>query len=188
MAIKVFFNPGGKSPKSPKVETFISGRPEKMIRGFRRVGPFFQRRLQHTIKAQLRGGGGPNQRTGNLLRSIKWQLRRVGGLPQLKVGSDAVYSRIREFGGDIRPVRKSYLTIPFPGIKGFAREYQDTFFHKSAGGTLILMQDTGDGVRPLFTLKKRVHHPKQAWLRPTYLRNRKRMAEMVRNEMNRGLR
>lgn len=42
----------------------------------------------------------------------------------------APYARIQEFGGSIRPKKKKALTIPFPGVKGFATEYNDTFIAK----------------------------------------------------------
>jgi hypothetical protein len=102
------------------------------------------------------------------------------------------YARIHEFSGTIKPKTSKFLTIPFPGVKGFAREFKNTFFQKSKKGNLILFQNLGKTatgrqrrtrnvrdietrkgftIKPLFVLKKKVEMPKREYLSPAIISN-----------------
>jgi len=105
-------------------------------------------------------------RTGALRRSIKQKLSRIADGYKLEIGTvGSKYARILERGGTIRPRRKQYLTIPLPGVKGWARNYKNAFFIESRKGNLLLAQKKGKkGLKPLFVLKKSVKIPAFRWL------------------------
>jgi hypothetical protein len=48
-------------------------------------------------------------------------------------------------------------------LKKPAREWDDTFFHRSKAGNLVLLQSRGDKVVPLFLLVKQVKIPAFHW-------------------------
>ena len=75
-------------------------------------------------------------------------------------------------GGVLRPRKAKHLALPFPGITGRPRSYQNTFFQKSKKGNLIMFQNQDDGsIIPLFVLKESVKIPARPFitLRPKTL-------------------
>lgn len=108
---------------------------------------------------------------------------RIGYImPQVvRNGADPlVYARIHEGWPDgrssttIRPRNAQYLTIPLAAAKtpagvprGRARDFPDTFVRRSQRGKLIIFQQTGNGIVPLFLLAKEVVIPARPALRPT---------------------
>lgn len=113
---------------------------------------------------------GPGRKTGALARGVSFIVRGtedagfellVGTGLELK--SQVVYARIQDEGGTITAKRTKYLTIPFPGVKGWARNYADSFVIKSKAGNLIIARDAGHGIQPLFLLKKEVKLPATHW-------------------------
>lgn len=63
-------------------------------------------------------------------------------------------------GATIRPKNVNWLTLPFPGVTGRARDYENTFVGRGAQGGLIIFQNQEDGsIKPLFLLKKQVKIP-----------------------------
>lgn len=75
-----------------------------------------------------------------------------------------VYARIQEEGGVVKPTRGKFLTIPFPGVKGFAANYPKAFLATTAGGQWLLAEPKGKtGIRPLFLLRKSVRLPPRFW-------------------------
>jgi hypothetical protein len=109
-------------------------------------------------------------RTGHLRRNIAYIIKLIGHKLKLTVGTgvgrarEVKYARILEKGGRIIPKRARMLTIPLPGVKGRARNYEDTFILKSRKGNLLVVQRTGTGIRPLFILKREVNIPAFHWL------------------------
>lgn len=103
--------------------------------------------------------------TGRLAQAIFAQVirQRVSVLGSLNVDlSEIVYAAAQEFGATIVPKNKKALTIPFPGVLGSAREYQNTFIAKG-----IIFQKIGKKqIKPLFVLKKKVVLPQRAYMRP----------------------
>lgn len=98
--------------------------------------------------------------------------------------SGVKYARIQEYGGDVRPVKGKYLTIPLDAAMGprgvpkksSVRDYADGFFFESKAGNLIfaVSKVVGRGknarsqVVPLYVLKRKVTIParfglRQAW-------------------------
>ena len=119
-------------------------------------------------------------RTGQLRRNIKFKIRGSKTDIYLEIGSWGVkYARILERGGTIRPKRVQYLTIPFPGVKGRARNYRDAFVFKSRAGNLILAQRQGAGLKPLFILKKSVQIPAFEWLEKSIDQERSLLQRMM---------
>lgn len=99
------------------------------------------------------GTGTLRSRSGDLRRSLQ---KRVNGTSlddlRLRLTSDGIsYARIQEFGGEVKPVRAQYLTIPvlgnvlptglarFPTAASLEREYGSrTTFFRSRSGALFL--------------------------------------------------
>jgi len=99
----------------------------------------------------LYGTGRLSQSIGNVNRihdrSIEWG---VGGV---------IYAWLMHHGGIIKPKKGKFLTLPFPGVTGKARDHKDTFFAKN-----VLFQKTKTGVKPLFLLKKFVKIPARPFM------------------------
>ena len=88
-----------------------------LLRALRRIGLRLQRTMMGKVSDDLL-----KVRTGNLRRAIFY---RVEGREQeslVRVGVDltkAIYGRIQNVGGEIRPVRSKFLTIPLgPNLTG----------------------------------------------------------------------
>tara|TARA_B100001964_G_scaffold178865_1_gene197304 strand:+ start:981 stop:1535 length:555 start_codon:yes stop_codon:yes gene_type:complete len=123
-----------------------------------------------------------SQQSGTLRSNINTDTRILGKvvIGRLFVDLKRVpYARIHELGGIIRPKKGKFLTIPFPGIKGFARDFKDTFIAKD-----IIFQKTGSGIRPLFSLKKQVTIPRRSYLRPAIEKNIPFLRRTIKKEMN----
>ena len=132
-------------------------------------------------------------RTGQLRRNIKFKIRGSKTDIYLEIGSWGVkYARILERGGTIRPKRVQYLTIPFPGVKGRARNYSNSFVFKSKKGNLILAQkkmglsfsggslsSSRGALTPLFVLKKSVDIPEFRWLSKSVAQERSLLNRMM---------
>lgn len=123
---------------------------------------FIIRNVSGGIIGKYKGG----TRSGQLRRSIKFNIRGLKSYFQLEIGSFGVkYSRILEKGGVIYPKRKQWLTVPLPGVKGWARNYPNAFIIKSKKGNLLIVEKKGKaGIKPLFVLKKSVRIPAFRWL------------------------
>jgi len=70
------------------------------------------------------------------------------------------YWRIHEFGGTIFPRRAEALTVPFPGVTGWAGDYENTFVAKG-----VIFEKGESGIRPLFALRRSVTIPERSYLR-----------------------
>ncbi len=123
------------------------------------------------VKQIIRNLSGPilKTRSAQLRRSITGKTFK-GRLIEAIVGSGIFgrkpvkYARIHEKGGRIR-AKKKFLTIPFPGVKGLARNFPDSFIIKSKKGNLLIVEKRGkQGFKPLFSLKKEVNIPARYWL------------------------
>lgn len=129
--------------------------------------------------------------TGNLSSNIKPFIQIIGSIINagLKVDLNRIPgARIHELGGVIKPVKAKALTIPFPGVKGFARDFENTFIAKGIIFQRLGKTKTGrrrrrttqfgfkvgkfkfkgglQPIRPLFILKKSVTIPARPYLRP----------------------
>jgi len=125
------------------------------------------------------------RKTGKLATSISGKRTRTAKGIQVIVGSgvfspEVPYSVIQEKGGTVRPKRAKFLAVPFEGVKGFPREYHDTFFAKSKRGNLILFQKHGrGGMQPLFSMKKQVKVPASKWFSSTMEKQRQKLEAML---------
>ena len=138
-------------------------------------GSEFVRYLKQTAtKGRYIGKYKGGARTGQLSRGIKKRVLALGNMFKLEVGTQGVkYARILEKGGTITPKRKQWLTVPLPGVKGWARDYTDAFIIKSKKGNLLIVERKGKrGLKPLFVLKKSVKIPAFHWLEKS-LRDRR---------------
>lgn len=78
-------------------------------------------------------------------------------------GTSSKRSPVHQNGALITPKRATYLTIPFPGVKGRAPQYRNTFVRDK----IIFQRTEGNSAKPLFLLKKSVRIPKRVHLTVT---------------------
>jgi hypothetical protein len=129
----------------------------------------------------------PGRKTGQLARAVG--MKMDGAERTLTIGTnvarqtDVKYAAIQDTGGPIKAKNKKYLTIPFPGVKGRAADYQGagSFILKSKSGNLLIVAPTyrktrvagggyrgsgykaTGGLKALFLLKKEVYIPATRW-------------------------
>jgi len=130
--------------------------------------------LKESAKAMKKSG----RKTGQLARNVGGETKSNSqGLVQTKVGTGVggtgtvPYADIQDQGkyskaksGVIKARSKKYLTIPWPGVKGTAANFPNSFIIKSKKGNLIICESRGkSGLRPLFTLKPQVTIPATNW-------------------------
>jgi hypothetical protein len=128
---------------------------------------FLNRFKRENLRAG-KSGEGVQSRSRRLSRSFADEIRgdNLDSLEVETFSSGVKYARIQEYGGEIKPVRGQYLTIPLDAARAgdregaisraSARHFENTFFLKTAGGKLLLMQRQGGNVVPLFLLVKSV--------------------------------
>ncbi len=109
-------------------------------------------------------------RTGRGLAGIAKSVKIKGGAGDFteitgQVGAPFPMS-VHERGATIRPKRAKFLAIPLPAAvdsRGVLvmrpRQWPDTFVQKSKRGNLLIFQQRGDGIVPLFLLKRKVKLP-----------------------------
>ena len=100
----------------------------------------------------------PSGRTGQLRRSFKARmLLKKKGKVSAGVFSSLVYAGIQDRGGVIKAKRK-FLAIPLKRLPvgKWPRHFSDLFFIRSKKGNAILARQKGDGIEPVFVLKRRV--------------------------------
>lgn len=126
---------------------------------------------------------------GQLAASITHKILKVKGLALTGVvGSSLPYATVHEFGATITPKNVSWLTIPFEGVTGRARDYENTFF-AWRNNHLILFQSQGKNAKPkaLFTLVKQAEVPARPWLNPALNENKKHLEEIISGALERSL-
>lgn len=123
-------------------------------------------------------GKSPHKDTGTLGRSIQVDDRGITDKerPSARVGSNAVYAAIHEFGGEIRPKSSRYLTVPIGQTgrdllrRGGLRAIPDTFVFRSRKGNLIVARTRGKArkaaMEAIAVLKDSVRIPRRPFLRP----------------------
>lgn len=145
-----------------------------LLKSFRKIGLQLQRTIMLKTSNDVL-----QKRTGNLSRAIFYRLEGSGRELLVRAGVDlmkAVYGRIHEFGGVIRPVKAKFLTIPLgPNLtaNGVARVSAREFINnpESLGfvssfvnreRTVIFGKDDRGGIEAVFALKDSVT------IRPTH--------------------
>lgn len=109
-------------------------------------------------------------RSGALIASIKDSVAVYGSsISDIygTIGSDRVYAGIQETGGTIYPKNAQYLTVPLPAalnqdgtpIKAKARDWDNTFIIRGKSGSLLIVQQFGGDIIPLYVLVKSVTIP-----------------------------
>lgn len=81
----------------------------------------------------------------------------------MAVGPTAIYGRIHEFGGVIKPVRAKNLAIPVGSFKGPAKEYPGKLHLVVSRNQGLFLADAS-GIQ--YVLKKSVTIPKRPYLQP----------------------
>lgn len=138
-----------------------------------------------------------SKRSGALVteleNSVKMRGKTFRGLQAyLVVGFPAV---IHEFGATIKPKKAKYLTIPLPAaldskgvpLKKSPREWGNTFVARSRAGNLIIFQNRGAHIVPLYVLRSSVTIPPRLGLRETVETGIPHFVERAMDQMVRHL-
>ena len=155
-----------------RFESDFSGAKEKMeaMKRFPKTSLYLLTKwASDTIKAIKTAGIFKSHPSGEIMRNIGLQ-EKGGEIPQVIIGTgvghakEVKYARIQEEGGTIKPKGHPFLTIPFPGVRGIARNYPNAFLATTAGGQWLLAEPKGKtGIRPLFLLRREVTLPATHW-------------------------
>jgi len=125
----------------------------------------FGERLVRKISKRL-SGPALKERTGRLKGSLTHE--ETADTAEISAGGgpgEVDYAAIHHYGGTIRPKKKKFLTIPFPGgpadkrVPLRAADFEDTFVAKG-----IIFQKRGEDIEPLFILKKSVEIPARPYM------------------------
>jgi len=135
-------------------------------RDLRRPLADFGERMVRKISKRL-SGPALKERTGRLKGSLTHEETADTGEISAGGGPGEVdYAAIHHFGGTIKPKKRQFLTIPFPGgpadkrVPLRAADFADTFVAKG-----IIFQKRGeDDIVPLFILKKSVEIPARPYM------------------------
>ena len=156
--------------------------------------------LEGALRLNTASSGGSFKRpSGQLARSIQSKLVVRGTTISSVVGSGVrtgdrlPYANIQEKGGTIRAKNSKWLTIPLSGAKtasgrakkASARDFSDTFVDKSESGNLIIFQEKGDKIIPLFLLRKSVKVPGTKYMSRTLSSHTVRIGKILVDTVNR---
>lgn len=124
------------------------------------------------------------RKSGHLALSTNGRVLRTPTGLRIILGSgvfapEVPYAVIQEEGGTVTPKRRQWLAIPFEGVKGFPREYNDTFFAMSKRGNLIMFQKRGKDKEPLFAMKKQAKIPASKWFSSVMDKQKEKLAIML---------
>lgn len=114
-----------------------------------------------TVKSRAASGMGSTgilQATGKLFGSIG-KVRKIGS-KSLEWGTPEAFAGAHHFKTIIRPKRTKYLAIPYPGVEGRPRDYENTFFAKRS---MFQSQESGPP-KLLFMLKDEVVNPARPFM------------------------
>jgi len=126
----------------------------------------FGERMVRKISKRL-SGQALKERTGRLKASLTHE--ETAGTAEISAGGgpgEVDYAAIHHYGGTIRPKKKQFLTIPFPGgpadkrVPLRAADFADTFVAKG----IIFRKKGRDDIVPLFILKKSVEIPARPYM------------------------
>lgn len=145
----------------------LTGQPSNTFTKWKELGD-----LQANRRAAKGTGTAILQDSGRLRLSIG-TVRRITN-KVCECGTDTVYGAVMHFGAEgknaIRPKRAQWLTLPMPGVKGRARDHQNTFFKRipsdiTGKDELYIFQNTKDGgIKPLYHLVKKVEIPARPFM------------------------
>jgi len=189
MADEIKITVTGDARTEAAVRRLGSDLPKAMLGAMRTVTLF----LQAYIQRKKLTGDPLKVRSGRLRSSITGTARMIDRQIVGTVGTKTPYSRIHEFGGEIRPKKGRYLTVPLPAaktsagvVRGRARDFKDTFLFRSKAGNLIIMGKPTPGaleVEPLFILKEVVNIPKRSYLVSSVKENKDRIGQIFKKSL-----
>ena len=87
-----------------------------------------------------------------------------------RYGTNLAYARLQNYGtaglpgGVLKPKTGKYLALPFPGVKGSPRDYENTFVLTTSKSKTIWQKMDGGKSHPLFLLKKSVVIPARPFI------------------------
>lgn len=118
--------------------------------------------------------------TGNLLNSIMYEYHQDAQTVGVNVGSFNVpYAAIHEFGGDIRPKKSKYLTIPLdPRYRRLKASNFNLSVTKRNHKLFLIDEETG---QLAYYLAKEVRIPPRPYLRPAVMQNKEYIIDTLRS-------
>ena len=142
----------------------LSGAPSSVFTKWKELGPW------QSARRGAKGTGTALLQDSNRLRMSVGTVKKI--TPKvMEMGTDLEYGQMMHFGSGpkgITPKKGKFLTLPFPGVEGKARDYEDTFVRfipGEEGKKGIIFQKTEDGgLKPLFLLTKKVVIPARPFL------------------------
>lgn len=182
------------SPSLEKVKKGFDGLPATLRTEERKAMSFSMLYLQKIVKAGLTSGSkargakkAVRRRSGYLSGSVNVQTITSGDEIHGIIGSYAKQANLLNFGGDVVPVQKKWLTIPVTGgpvltpsgvPRGSARDFPLRFFVNPNDPTTAYLIGREDNVL-YYVLKKRVRISEHAWLTGPVEANEKKIVEYV---------
>lgn len=138
--------------------------------------------------------GSLSRRSGKLSASLTPERIQVkgGSINSTEVSFTLTgIASVHERGATIRPKRAKYLTIPLPPAldsRGVpkevnARAWQNTFVQRSRKGNLLIFQKRGQGIVPLYVLKKSVTIPRRLNFDEAFQAGRDLLADKIAKEV-----
>lgn len=189
MADEIKIKIEGDQKTEAAVRRLGSDLPKAMLAAMRTVTLY----LQAYVQKKKLSGDPLKVRSGRLRSSITGIAKIVDSRIVGIVGSKTPYSRIHEFGGEIRPKKGRYLTVPLPAakteagvVRGRARDFKGTFLFRSKAGNLIIMGKPTPGsleVEPLFILKEVVRIPKRSYFVDSVKENKDRIGQIFKKNL-----
>jgi len=137
------------------------------------------------------------KRSGDLLKSIRESVNVTGTtIDELVgvIGSDLRYAAVQEEGATITK-EDGYMTIPLDAAltsqgtkkKASARDWPNTFVKESRKGNLLIFQRRGNGIVPLYLLRKEVTIPPRLGMGQTFFDTRGRFIGPARKRVARRI-
>jgi phage gpG-like protein len=153
-----------------QIAMYFRNLPNKLRAGVKKALSEIGYSLLGHIRSQKLSGQALKVRSGTLRGSVAMKVIDRGKELYVQVGTNKSYARIHEYGGTI--TGRPWLTIPLPEAKTAAgvvrmtaRSWPDTFIQKSKAGNIIIFQNQGDDIIPLFVLKRSVDIPERPYMR-----------------------
>lgn len=184
------------SPSLEKVKKGLDGLPATLRAEEQKAMSLSMLFLQKTVKAGLQSGSkargakkAVRRRSGYLSGTVNVRTFTKGDEVTGAIGSYAKQANILNWGGDVVPTEKKWLTIPVSGgpaltpsgvPRGSAPDFALRFFVNPNDPTTAYLVGRDDNVL-YYVLKKHVTIPEHAWLTGPVEANEKKIVKYVEN-------
>ncbi len=150
--------------------------------------------IKNYIQKNKLSGQVLRRRSGQLAKSLSFEVFQKGKDVAGRVGTPKIYSRIHELGGTITAKNTKYLTIPLKAamtpagvLRKPAKEYGNTFV-RTIGKNKIMFTTEKGRLEPIFLLKTSVKIPQRPYFRPALKETQKKVSLIVGESVKTALR